>query len=176
MIKNILIILALNILILFPLTILKINNTNINNSINRFKIINNHNNDKIGYIKIKTLNINEPLYKIDSEENNVDKHITILKESIFPDKDNSIIFIAAHSGEGKIAYFNELNKLKIDDKVIIKINNKKYTYLVKEMWEEKKNGFINVNKEPENQLILTTCSPIHNNYQLIVNCIEKESN
>ena len=44
------------------------------------------------------------------------------------------------------------------------------------MWEEIKNGFINVNKEPDNQLILTTCSPIHNNYQLIVNCIEKESN
>ena len=88
----------------------------------------------------------------------------------------SIIFIAAHSGEGKIAYFNELNKLKIDDKVIIKINNKKYTYLVKEMWEEKKNGFINVNKEPENQLILTTCSPFNKNKQLIVSCIEKESN
>ncbi|MBQ6323212.1 MAG: hypothetical protein IJI22_00070 [Bacilli bacterium] len=56
------------------------------------------------------------------------------------------------------------------------INRKKYTYEVKDIWEEEKNGYINLNKEGKNQLILTTCSPTRNNYQLVVNCIEKDVN
>ena len=85
------------------------------------------------------------------------------------------MFIAAHSGIGKIAYFEELDELKPNDEIILNINNKTYKYIVKEYWEEKKNGYINVNKESKKQLILTTCSPNKDNYQLIINCIEKES-
>ena len=108
-----------------------------------------------------------------TSENTIEKHISILKESIFPNQENSIIFLAAHSGIGKIAYFEELDNLEPNDEVILILNNKKYTYIVKNSWEEKKNGYINVNKEIKNQLILTTCSPTKENYQLIVNCIEK---
>ena len=56
------------------------------------------------------------------------------------------------------------------------MNNKQYIYIVKDIWEEPKNGYINVNKENKKQLILTTCSPTNSKKQLIVNCIEKESN
>ena len=149
------------------------------NPVKNFKIIYNkkeENDNIIGYIKIDKLNINEKLYKINSSENNVDKHVTILKESVLPDKENSIVFIAAHSGTGDIAYFKDLDKLKIRDNIILNINKKNYTYTVKEMWEDPKNGYININKEKEKQLILTTCSPNNSKKQLIVNCIEKESN
>ena len=126
-------------------------------------------------MKINKINLKEKLYNINSKENNIEQNITILKESILPDKDNSIMFIAAHSGIGKIAYFEELDELKPNDEIILNINNKTYKYIVKEYWEEKKNGYINVNKESKKQLILTTCSPNKDNYQLIINCIEKES-
>jgi sortase (surface protein transpeptidase) len=53
---------------------------------------------------------------------------------------------------------------------------KKYTYYVRDIWEEKKNGYINISEEDTKQLILTTCSPNRYGYQLIINCIEKESN
>ena len=165
------------IILLFYLSIIKINNST--NFYENFKIIykykENKENDIIGYLKIESLNINEKLYKIESPENNVDKHVTILKESILPDNDNSIIFIAAHSGTGNIAYFKNLDKIKENSLVELKINNKKYNYIVKEIWEDPKNGYININKEKEKQLILTTCSPNNNKKQLIVNCIEKES-
>ena len=134
---------------------------------------NNYLQNQIGNLVIKKINLNEPLFEINSSENTIEKHISILKESIFPNQENSIIFLAAHSGIGKIAYFEELDNLEPNDEVILILNNKKYTYIVKNSWEEKKNGYINVNKEIKNQLILTTCSPTKENYQLIVNCIEK---
>lgn len=177
-IKKIHLIMIITLTLLTSLTLLKINNQQKTESIIKSFIITypQKNENIIGKIQIKSIDIDENLYNIDSEENNVDKHVTILKESIFPDKDNSIIFIAAHSGEGDIAYFKELDKLKPNDIILLTLYNKKYQYIVKESWEENKNGYINVNKNIENQLILTTCSPHKNNKQLIVNCIEKESN
>lgn len=125
---------------------------------------------------IEKLNISEKLFNINSKENTIEKHVEILKESIMPDKKDSIMILAAHSGTGKIAYFQELDKLEKNDIVILIYKNKKYTYFVKDIWEEKKNGYIHVNKEKKRQLVLTTCSPTKQKYQLIVNCIEKESN
>ena len=74
-----------------------------------------------------------------------------------------------------IAYFNNLNKLLINDEVSLTLNKKNNTYIVKNILEQKKNGYINISKEEQDYLILTTCSPNHNGYQLIVNCIKKES-
>lgn len=174
--KKILIILVMIVIFLSSASIIKISDEKtLNKIITNFKII--HKDDNIiGSIEIKKINLNENLYKLESEENNVDKHVTILKESIFPENDNSIIFIAAHSGTGEIAYFKNLDKIQQNDIINLKLNNKKYEYIVKNMWEEPKNGYININKEENKQLILTTCSPTNSKKQLIVNCIKKESN
>lgn len=129
----------------------------------------------IGSITIPKINLEEDLYSINSSENNVEKNITILNESISPDKEESIMYLAAHSGTGKIAYFEQLDELSINDIVILKYKNNKYEYIVKEMWEERKSGYIHVRKDDKKQLILTTCSPKNKNYQLIVNCTIKES-
>lgn len=174
MLKKLLNVLIILIAILLNLSIIKIDNKKEILSIDKPIFINNNDNS-IGYLKINKINLKEKLYNINSKENNIEQNITILKESILPDKDNSIIFIAAHSGTGKTAYFEELDELKEKDEIILNINNKTYKYIVKEYWEEKKNGYINVNKESKKQLILTTCSPNKDNYQLIINCIEKES-
>lgn len=131
-------------------------------------------NSEYARLIIPKININQELYSIDNKKNNVDENITILKESILPDKDNSIVFIAAHSGNGQIAYFERLDELEIGDEITLKYNNTNYIYQVKDIWEDKKNGYININKESKKQLVLTTCSPDNEGYQLIVNCTEKE--
>ena len=105
MLKKTLIILILIIILLFNISLIKIDN-NKTISIDK-KILINNNDNSIGYLKINKINLKEKLYNINSKENNIEKNITILKGSILPDKDNSIIFIAAHSGTGKIAYFVE---------------------------------------------------------------------
>lgn len=132
--------------------------------------------DKIGNIVIDKIYLDMPLYNIESPKNNIEENITILKESILPPNKNSIIILAAHSGTSKISYFNDLNKLNINDTISLKINNINYTYQIKDIYKQKKNGYININKEEKNQLILTTCDPENDKYQLIINCIKKEFN
>lgn len=125
----------------------------------------------IGNIIIKKIKLNQEIYGKNSEKNNIEENITILKESNYP----KLIILAAHSGTGKIAYFEELNKLVINDEIKIKYNKDHITYIVNKIWEEPKNGKIHIENN-KNQLILTTCSPKHKNYQLIISCIKKESN
>ena len=190
MLKKIFISLILSISLLFFLTTLKLNkidkkenvlnNLPINNFLNLNIAIGQKEKEKkeqeseiIGKLIIKKININNNLYNTSSKKNNVNENITILNNSIPPENENSIMFIAAHSGTGKLAYFKDLNKLKEGDEIGLIYDNKNYTYIVKNYWEEEKNGYINVLKEPKNQLILTTCSPDKENKQLIINAIAK---
>lgn len=130
--------------------------------------------DKIGYIKIDKINLYQPLYKKESPHNNIEENITILKDSIMPDKDNSIIFLAAHSGSREIAFFNDLDKLIKKDIITLEYNNKLYSYEVTDIWEEKKNGYIHINKSKSKQLVLTTCSK-NKDKQLVINSVLKNT-
>lgn len=188
MLKKILIISTLSIILLFIFSALKINsdedyqlekffpNISLNTLPSTLMELSTPQSDTpIGKIIISKLNINHNLFSIDSKDNTIDKNITILKGSIFPNQNNSIMFIAAHSGTGKLAYFKNLNLLEVNDEVILEFDNIKYYYKVTDIWEEKKTGYINVSKSSKNQLVLTTCSPNKDNYQLIINCLEKET-
>ena len=160
MVKRIYIILLLLIVIGTPLSIIKIStNTEPINT-----------NDYYGKLIINKINLNEELFPIGSNENTIERHVSILKDST-----EDLMIIAAHSGIGPIAYFQELDKLELNDEIILIIEDNKTIYKVKDIWEEKKNGYININKENTKQLILTTCSPNKEGFQLVINCIKKES-
>lgn len=165
MVKRLYIIFSILLIVIVPTSILKISNEEY--SIN----IKTTYKENIGRLIINKINIDEELYPINNKHNNIEEHVTILKKSNMP----NLLILAAHSGIGRIAYFQELNKLEINDEIIVYYKNKKYTYIVDNIWEEKKNGYIHINNSNKNQLILTTCSPNREGYQLIVNCIEKES-
>ena len=122
----------------------------------------------IGNLIIKKIKVNNSLYDIKNPNNNVDKNVTILY------RDDNTIVLAAHSGTGKVAYFKSLNQLRANDEVIVNLNNKQYKYVVKDIWEEEKNGTINFKKDEREQLILTTCSPNNNKRQLVISCTKKE--
>lgn len=160
-------------LIIILLTTTTTNNNN-NNEIKTNKTV--QNTEIIGNIIIDKININKPLYNINNNKNNIEENIEVLKESILPPNNNSIIFLAAHSGTSNISYFNELDKLNIKDEILLTIHNKNYIYIIKDIYTQKKNGYININKEKNNQLILTTCDPNNNKNQLIINSIIKEFN
>lgn len=131
-------------------------------------------NTSIGNLIIEKINLNKPLYPINDKKNNIEENVTILPGSISPEKENSIIFLAAHSGPAPNSYFNDLDQLKEQDKIILNINNINYTYKVTSIWETTKDGTIEVFKEQSNQLILTTCSKKNKNKQLVINT-KKES-
>ena len=124
----------------------------------------------IGRVIIPTLNIDKNIYNLNSRNNNVEKNITLLEGSVLPDNDNSIIFLAAHSGTSHVSFFSTLDKLNYDDIVIFIYKNYQYNYKVNSIYEQLKDGDIEVKKESTNQLVLTTCNPNKNNSQLIISC------
>ena len=83
--------------------------------------------------------------------------------------------LAAHSGEGRIAYFNKLIELSEGDEIEFKYYDETYIYVVDNIYEQEKNGYIKFSKRNESQLILTTCSTQNNKMQLIVEAKIKKS-
>lgn len=130
----------------------------------------------IAKLVIRKIGLENDLYDIGTKENQVDRNVTILKESTFPDKEESILFIAAHSGNGKIAYFKNLDKLDRKDTVEFIYHKQKYLYEVVNFYEREKDGYIELNRISKHQLVLTTCSPNKKDRQLIINAklIQKE--
>ena len=113
----------------------------------------------LGILLIPKLNFKKGFYNIDSKKNNVNQNIMVLKESKMPDIKGSSLIIAGHNGSSYLAYFKDLDKLKVDDEVDILYNNKKYQYAIFDIYELDKNGKISFDKNiNENYLVLTTCS------------------
>lgn len=159
-------------LILITFIIVCILLTNPNNnliSINNNVISNTPKELPIAKIIIPKIKIDNSIYSINSNENTVEKNVMILKESILPNNDESIIFLAAHSGNGDIAYFNDLNKLDINDTLIFQYKNYNYYYIINDKHEIDKDGDIELNKTSPNQLVLTTCSTTNKAKQLLIN-------
>ena len=93
------------------------------------------------------------------KNNDVNKSVMLLKNSVMPDNVNSTIILAAHSGNSYVGYFKNLDKLNIEDKINIYYQKNKYQYTVTNIYELDKNGHILVDKNiHENILVLTTCS------------------
>lgn len=129
----------------------------------------------IATIVIDKINLNEHLYEINSPQNTIEKHVSFLKQSDYPDKENGTVIILAHSGTGKLAYFKNLDKLEINDNVTLKYK-KNYYYKVVKITEYKKDGTLRFkNKKNVSQLVLTTCKPNDNKKQLTI-ILEQQKN
>jgi LPXTG-site transpeptidase (sortase) family protein len=123
--------------------------------------------DYLGILEIPKINLNEGFYNKYSKNNNINKSVTILKESIMPENNNSIIYLAAHSGNSPVAFFKDLNKLNIEDNINLLYKGNTYQYTITDIYEIEKNGNITVNRNiHENYLVLTTCGK--NNMQIII--------
>ena len=120
------------------------------------------NNEIIGTLTIDKLNLSKNIYNINSSHNNVEENVTILNDDI------NLIVLAAHSGPGYIAFFNDLDKLELNDTVNLTYNNKNLVYKVINIEEQPKDGTIEINKTDKQRLILTTCSKKDKTKQLVV--------
>lgn len=120
------------------------------------------NDEIIGTLTIDKLNLSKNIYNINSSHNNVEENVTILNDDI------NLIVLAAHSGPGYIAFFNNLDKLELNDTVNLTYNNKNLVYKVINIEEQPKDGTIEINKTDKQRLILTTCSKKDKTKQLVV--------
>lgn len=94
----------------------------------------------ISVIEIPKISLKRGMYSKDSKLNDVDKNIEILKESDYPDIDGGNFILAGHSGSGRTAYFNDLDKLELEDTINIYYKGYKYIYNVKNIYEIDKTG------------------------------------
>lgn len=124
----------------------------------------------IGVLSIPKINLKRGLVSPNSYLNNIQYNVQFLKDSSMPDELYGNVILAAHSGNARISYFRNLDKLDVNDEVTIDYNNKTYTYLVVNKYEVEKNGKVNIiRNRTENTLTLITCK--HNtNKQIIVIC------
>ena len=115
-----------------------------------------------GFLIIPSLNMTYGFYDTQSKLNDVNKNVALIDSNI----ENTYI-LAAHSGMGNLAYFNDLKYLRKKDKIYLKFENKTLEYEVVNIRSNIKIGKIRI-KNKENQLILTTCDQIKKGNQLII--------
>lgn len=120
----------------------------------------------LAILEIPKINLKQGIYDINSTYNDVDKNIYVLKETSFPNNLESHIILAAHSGYGYQAFFNNLNKLNINDNIYFYYNNYKYIYEIKDIYEVAKTGKIDLKMNYQNDINLITC--IYNTNKQIV--------
>lgn len=128
-----------------------------------------HTDSFIAILEIPTINLKKGLYDINSKNNTVSKNIQIIKDSDMPDVTNGNFILAGHSGTGRIAYFKDLNQVKIDDVVYVYYNHIKYTYQIIRFNNIVKDGTIEIERLKTNSMItLTTCSQSDKDKQLVL--------
>ena len=126
--------------------------------------------DYIAVLKIPSIGLEKGLVSKVSYYNNVNKNIKILDESDMPDEENGNVILAAHSGNGKNAFFKNLNKLEIDNIVSIFYNGYEYKYRMVNTYDVEKTGTVEILRNAQkNTLTLITCR--HNtNKQIVIIC------
>lgn len=122
----------------------------------------------IAVLEIPKINLKRGVYDKTSEFNTVDKNIEILEDSDMPNINKGNFILAGHSGTGRLAFFNDLDKLDIDDEIIVYYQNIKYVYKIDNIYNVKKDGTIEIYKKDTNMITLTTCNQENKEEQLII--------
>lgn len=122
----------------------------------------------IGMLTIPKINLKQGFVSKNNIHNNVEENVTILPASNYPDEPKGNFILAAHSGNGAIAYFNELYHLQERDKIYVEYKNKNYTYEIVKIYKQEKTGTIRIYRNPQKSTItLITCTNYDNTSQTV---------
>ena len=115
-------------------------------------------NNYAGVLEIPRINLKRGFLSKTDTNNNVNKNIEILKDSDLQDTENSNVILASHSGNSSVSFFKDLHLLENNDVIYLYYNRIKYEYVVINVEEVKKTGYIQINKDnTEKLLTLITC-------------------
>ena len=116
-------------------------------------------NQYVGYLEIPKINFNKGFYPKESEQNNVDKNLLLVKEASYPDVAQGNLIIAGHSGTAWNSFFNDLYKLSVGDTAKVKFQGKTYTYKFVNIYKASKTGTISIYRNSKRTtLTLVTCT------------------
>lgn len=146
------------------------NNIDVNSDSDTVDVSDNKNNYEyyIGKIEIPKINLSRGFYDKNSSLNDVRWNVKVLKESSYPNVDKGNLILAAHSGNYSNSYFSNLYKLEMEDVVYIYYQNMKYTYKIVNIYNEKKDGDVEIKRNPNKRtLTLITCTKDDEYHQTI---------
>lgn len=113
----------------------------------------------LGYLEIPKIKLKKGFVSKKSRDNNVEKNIFIVDQSDYPDKEGGNFIIAAHSGSGWKAFFNNLYQLQREDQINVTYKNKKYIYKIADIYTQKKTGSIAIYRDySKTTITLVTCT------------------
>ncbi len=116
-------------------------------------------NGYIGYLEIPKINLNKGFLAKDNKDNDVEKNIYVSPTSNYPDTDKGNLIIAAHSGTGWKAFFNDLYKLNTNDYAYVVYKEKRYVYKIDKIYKQQKTGKIAIYRDYDRKtLTLVTCT------------------
>ena len=122
----------------------------------------------IGVLRIDKINLEQGFYDKDNENNNVDKNVTLLGPSNYPNEKNGNTILVAHSGSSYLGYFKHLWKLQKGDVATIYYKNKTYLYKIVDIYTDKKDGDVTIYRNTKKTtLTLITCTKDSDTQQTI---------
>lgn len=116
-------------------------------------------NNYYAILEIDKINLKRELYDINDSRNNVNQNIMLHKKSVMPYENiNSHIILAAHSGNGSQAYFQNLYLLEIGDIIKFYYQNKIWIYEIVEIEYQDKTGVLYLKEDYKEMITLITCT------------------
>ena len=129
----------------------------------------------IGVIKIPKISLERGLVNPYSYQNNVDKNIAFVEPYSLPDKQYGNVILASHSGNSSVSYFKKLDKLSINDEVIIDYNKESYIYKIVDIYDVEKTGKAMIKRNRyKNTLTLITCRDGTNKQIIVIAELERK--
>ena len=128
----------------------------------------------VAVLQIPKIKLKRGIYPKESSLNNVDKNVTILKESDYPDVEDGNFILVGHSGTSSISYFRYLYKLDAGDKAHVFYNNKEYIYKLTSKYEIEKTGVAPIVRDQNTKtLTLITCKDNSDKQIVLIFHLEK---
>lgn len=113
----------------------------------------------VGTLEIPKINLKKGFLEIDSPYNNVDRNVTVVQTSTYPDVDKGNFILAAHTGSSSVGFFTKLHDLSLGDLAYINYKQKTYTYELVNIYTEPKDGSVSICRNTEKTtLTLITCT------------------
>ncbi len=117
----------------------------------------------IGVLNIPTIKLKRGFYSLDSPLNNVNKNIQVIDDNM-----DSMLILAAHRGNSKVSFFQNLEKLSMGDEIYLDYKHKSYKYRLYYKYYENKDGNLSIKYDNSKQvLVLITCVKELKNKQVI---------
>lgn len=124
--------------------------------------------DYTAILEIPNIKLKQGVVNTTKNYNSIKYAISVDKNSDYPDKPGNFI-LYAHSGNSSIAYFKNLYKVNINDKIYVHYNGIKYEYSIINKYNIEKNGKAKILDSKKNHYItLITCNQEMKGYQIVL--------